>query len=165
MWPLVGATTLFPPEQFKNLYIGPLHYTPASRPVSLVDLADPDFEKFPLFEEALSSALQITLEPGDICTYRACGGITLRASAILTYWSIFGGMKKKPALGSPELAMWHAIYAVRDLSPERKNFWLDMFNHYVFNADQKNFEHIENESQGVLKELMNALLALFETTS
>lgn len=145
--------TLFPPEQFKNLYIGPLHYTPASRPVSLVDLADPDFEKFPLFEEALSSALQITLEPGDILHIPSMWWHHIEGFSNFNVLVNFWWNEEKPALGSPELAMWHAIYAVRDLSPERKNFWLDMFNHYVFNADQKNFDHIENESQGVLKEL------------
>ncbi len=36
--------TLFPPEQFRNLYLGPIDNTPAGRAVSMVDLHAPDFD-------------------------------------------------------------------------------------------------------------------------
>lgn len=57
--------TLFPPDQESNLYLGPRDLTPAGRPISLVDLNAPDFDQFPLFEQALSHAQVAELEPGD----------------------------------------------------------------------------------------------------
>ena len=44
--------TVFPPEQLPNLYTGPFELTPAGTPVSLVDLAAPDLDRYPRFAEA-----------------------------------------------------------------------------------------------------------------
>ena len=41
--------TLFPTDQLKNLYVGPLDFTLAGQPTSLVDLENPDFERHPRF--------------------------------------------------------------------------------------------------------------------
>ncbi|MFX6149073.1 cupin-like domain-containing protein, partial [Acinetobacter baumannii] len=57
--------TLFPPDQFGNLYLGPLDNTPAGRAVSMVDFAEPDFAAHPRFREALAHAQVAELEPGD----------------------------------------------------------------------------------------------------
>ncbi|VUD59687.1 hypothetical protein TDB9533_02740 [Thalassocella blandensis] len=57
--------TLFPPDQESNLYIGPHDITPGGRPISLVDLSDPNFERFPRFSEALKHASVANLEAGD----------------------------------------------------------------------------------------------------
>ena len=40
--------TLFLPEQLPNLYIGPIDFTPAGPPVSMVDLEAPDHDRYPL---------------------------------------------------------------------------------------------------------------------
>jgi hypothetical protein len=37
--------TLFPPDQVHNLYVGPLDHNMAGRPVSMVSLSEPDFER------------------------------------------------------------------------------------------------------------------------
>ena len=57
--------TLFPPDQLKNLYVGPIDRTPAGQPISLVDFAEPDYKQYPKFREALQSAQVVELAPGD----------------------------------------------------------------------------------------------------
>src|SRR5438309_1966289 len=57
--------TLFPTEQLPNLYVGPLEFTLAGQPISLVDLEAPDLEKHPRFAQALEAAQQAELAPGD----------------------------------------------------------------------------------------------------
>jgi hypothetical protein len=69
--------TLFPPEQITNLYVGPHEFTPAGQPVSMVDIENPDLEKYPLFARALDSALTADLGPGDAIIFLLCGGTAL----------------------------------------------------------------------------------------
>src|SRR5690606_31993138 len=57
--------TLFPPEQLVNLHVGPLDFTLAGQPVSLVDLEAPDYDQYPRFREALAHAQVAELAPGD----------------------------------------------------------------------------------------------------
>jgi hypothetical protein len=57
--------TLFPPETESDLYMGPAHPTPAGTPVSMVHVTAPDFDKFPRFADALDSAEEAELSPGD----------------------------------------------------------------------------------------------------
>lgn len=57
--------TLFPPDQAENLYVGPEGSTPAGRPISLVKLHSPDFQKYPRFKVALQHAQVAELRAGD----------------------------------------------------------------------------------------------------
>ena len=57
--------TLFPPEQLVNLYVGPLEFTLAGQPISMVHLDRPDFDRYPKFRDALAQAQFAELEPGD----------------------------------------------------------------------------------------------------
>jgi hypothetical protein len=47
---------LFPPEQTPNLYVGPLDFTLAGQPVSMVDPDAPDLDLYPRFVEAIAQA-------------------------------------------------------------------------------------------------------------
>ena len=57
--------TLLPPEQARNLYLGPVDFAPTPTPISLVSFRSPDFARFPRFHDALASAEVAELEPGD----------------------------------------------------------------------------------------------------
>jgi len=57
--------TLLPPDQAKNLYIGPWDLTPAGQPISLVDFQNPDYSLFPNFREAERNMWTVDLEVGD----------------------------------------------------------------------------------------------------
>ena len=122
--------TLFPPDQLANLYIGPLDFTPAGQAVSLVDFAAPDLARFPGFAEALRHALD-------------------SFNVLVNYW-----WRQSPAwMDTPMNALMLAIMTVRDLPPEQRAIWRDVFDHYVFDAGDDTAAHIPESARRLLAPL------------
>ncbi|GLR48347.1 cupin-like domain-containing protein [Sphingomonas astaxanthinifaciens] len=145
--------TLFPPDQFANLYLGPLENSPGGRPISMVDFETPDFEGFPLFSRALDTASLAELGPGDALFvpqmwYHHVEALD-RFNVLVNYW-----WNDEPRyLGHPEDALFHAILAIRDLPEEARAHWRSVFNHYVFDADGRTTDHVAPEGRGILAPL------------
>ncbi|MFL9839493.1 cupin-like domain-containing protein [Sphingomonas sp. ST-64] len=145
--------TLFPPEQFRNLYLGPVDNTPAGRAISMVDFQAPDFAAHPAFRHALEQAQVAELEPGDALHipsmwYHHVEGLE-PFNILLNYW-----WRDVPVwLGQPQDALNHAMLAIRDLPPEAKAHWRDLFDHYVFDADARVTAHIPEGGRGILDPL------------
>lgn len=142
--------TLLPPEQLENLYVGPLDLTPAGQPVSLVDFAHPDLERFPRFAQALQSAQVAELEPGDAIFIPSMWWHHIEAldgfNVLVNYW-----WKQTPAYMDPAMnALMLAIMCVRDLPPEQRKAWAGLFDHYVFDADSQATAHIPAHARGIL---------------
>lgn len=145
--------TLFPPEQFANLYPGPLENTPAGRPVSMVDLRQPDFAAYPRFQEALAHAQVAELEPGDAIFIPSLWWHHVEGLApfnvLVNYW-----WRDAPHfLGKPEDALFHAILALRDLPEADKARWRDLFDYYVFANGEAVTQHLPPEARGILAPL------------
>lgn len=151
--------TLFPPDQTPNLYVGPFELTPAGRPVSLVDFAKPDLERFPKFEDAVKTARIADLDPGDAVFIpsmwwhhvEAIGSVNI----LVNYW-----WRTSPAhLGTPQDVLNHAMMTLRDLPPEEKRIWKHMFEHYVFDTDGSESEHIPTHARGIMGPVTSSVAA------
>lgn len=145
--------TLFPPDQFANLYLGPIDITPAGRPVSMVDFETPDFVQHPKFREALQHGVVAELEPGDALLIPPLWYHHVEALApfnvLVNYW-----WRDTPRyLGQPQTALTHAIMAIRDLPEDERAVWRQMFEHYVFSGGEAARAHVPAAGQGVLAPL------------
>lgn len=145
--------TLFPPDQFRNLHLGPLDNTPAGRAVSMVDFSAPDAERHPRFVEALAHAQVAELEPGDAIHIPGLWWHHVEGLApfniLVNYW-----WRDAPRwFGQPQDALHHALLAIRDLPPEQKEHWRELFDHYVFTNDDSVTAHIPPGGRGVLDPL------------
>ncbi len=148
--------TLFPPEQLPNLYIGPLDVTPAGQPVTLADLNEPDFEAFPKLKDALAAARFAELEPGDAVFIPSMWWHHVQATApfnaLANYW-----WRETPVwMGPPQNALHHAILAIRNLPPEDRAVWKQVFDHYVFSDPGEAAAHIPSQARGVLGPMTDA---------
>lgn len=145
--------TLFPPDQLPNLYVGPIDFTPAGQSISLVDLEDPDFDRFPRFAEALEHAQSAVLEPGDAIFipsmwWHHVEGLDALNILINHWW------RDVPAhMGPPGDALLHAILNIRDLPPAQRRAWQGIFEHYVFQPGDNTVAHIPEGRRGVLGEI------------
>jgi len=144
--------TLFPPEQIANLYIGPVEWTPAGAPVSMVSLENPDFERFPKFREALAAAQVAELEPGDAIFIPALWWhhvVSLDVVNILVnyWWEESSNARKRM---SPVHALMHSLLSIRHLPPEHRQAWGKIFSHYLFDTTQDSAGHIPEHRRGVL---------------
>ena len=141
---------LFPPGQLPNLYVGPLDFTPAGQPISLVDFHAPDYEQFPRFREAVETAQMAVLDPGDAIIVPSMWWHHMEALAafnvLVNYW-----WRNSPAyMGPPLSVLQHALLGLRDLPAAQREQWRELFDFYVFNPAPENFAHIPETARGVL---------------
>jgi hypothetical protein len=141
--------TLIPPDQLENMYVGPLEFTLAGATVSMPRLEAPDFEKYPRFRSALAAAQYADLEPGDavFIPYMWWHHVESldRFNVLVNYW-----WDDVPAWqGSPFWALMHSILAVRNQSPERRELWRRVFEHFVFSGGEEALAHLTESQRGL----------------
>jgi hypothetical protein len=142
--------TIFPPGQVANLYIGPLDFTMAGQPASMVDLAAPDLPRFPRFAEALRQAFVADLEPGDGIFIPALWWHGVQSTEpfniLVNYW----WQDIPPDSTSALAAMAHGILAFRELPKETREAWRDYFDHFVFQREGDPAAHLPPGRRGIL---------------
>lgn len=152
--------TLFPPEQVANLYPGPLGFAPGGQEISMVDFRQPDFKKFPKFEEALASAQTVTLNPGDALLipgmwwHHVEGLETL--NVLYSHW-----WRDLPTYtGSPSSALLHTMLSLGGLSPELRRAWKALFEHYIFDESSEWSAQLPESARGYTRKPVSESAAM-----
>ncbi len=150
--------TLFPPEQLPNLYVGPLDRTPAASPMSMASLDEPDFARFPRFEQALDAAFQAELEAGDALYIPYTWWHHVKSldafNVLVNYW----WNDAAAPLGAPFNSLLHAMLAVRHLPADQRAVWRLFFDHYVFGVNGDPAAHLNPSDHGILGPLSSDLI-------
>jgi len=142
--------TFFPPDQLPNLYVGPLEFTPAGQPTSMVNVAAPDLNRYPLFKNALAAAETAELEPGDAVFIPNLWWHNVESldtfNLLVNYWWYDG----KRGTGSPFAALVYGLLSIKDLPADRRDAWRNIFDHYVFQKNGEPAAHLAPEHRGML---------------
>lgn len=145
--------SLFPPEQFKNLYFGPLDPTPGGQPISLVDFNNPDYEKFPRFKEAEAAGLMAELEPGDAIYIPSMWMHHIEGlnafNILVNYWWTDAPLHT----GSAMNVLYHAMLSLREKPEHEKKAWKHLFDYYIFGDQKMVTDHIPEMARGFLDPL------------
>jgi hypothetical protein len=151
--------TLFPPGEIGNLYVGPIHFTLAGQPVSMVSLDEPDFERYPRFKDALASAQTAELEPGDAIYIPYFWWHHVRSltafNVLVNYWWNDADTR----FGLPYDALLHAFLTIRHLPPGQRAAWRGVFDHYVFQTGGDPVAHLPQDARGALGAMTPGLAA------
>lgn len=145
---------LFPTEQINNLYVGPISLTPGGTPVSMVDVSEPDFQKFPKFRDALDHAIDIELEPGEAIFIPNLWWHAVQSleneNILVNYWwrDVESNIGSLP-FDSLVFLMSYMPY----LPLEERKSWQAIFNYYVFQVDVDPTMHLPNDLHDILMNL------------
>ena len=145
--------TLFPPDQLKNLYVGPLDFNPAGQAISLVDVRNPDLERFPRYAEAMAHAEVAEMGPGDALFIPSMWWHHVEAlsafNVLVNYW-----WRQSPDyMDTPTNALMLAILTMRELPPEQRRAWQEIFRHYIFEPDAEHLAHLPANARYALAPL------------
>jgi hypothetical protein len=145
--------TVFPPDQVKNLYVGPLLRTPGGTPISLVDLRAPDHARFPRFREALESGLEALLEPGDaiyipILWWHGVESLE-PLNVLVNYW----WNDAKSGHHNFVLSLVHTMALMSGLPADQREIWRNFFDHFAFQSDGDPGAHLPPDLLDVFGDL------------
>jgi hypothetical protein len=149
--------TFFPPDQFVNLYIGPLDMAPGGQPTSMVRVSEPDFERYPRFAQALASAETVDVEPGDAIFIPNLWWHNVESleplNLSVNYWWFEGTLGG----AEPFAALAHALLAITPLPASDREHWRKMFDHYAFRTEGDPVPYLPPDKRGMLGPLYPAL--------
>jgi hypothetical protein len=141
---------LFPPEQFPNLYIGPLDLNPAGRPVSFVSVKAPDLARYPRYSRALEASQEAELEAGDAIYIPSMWWHSVESldpfNLLVNYWWEAPGANGL----RPEAALIHALLAMGPLRQDQRLAWRAVFDHLAFRVGGDPVAHIPAVARGLL---------------
>lgn len=150
--------TLLPTDQVANLYVGPLDFTLAGQPSSLVDFAAPDFTRFPKFRQAMAAAQFTVLEPGDVLYIPSLWWHHVEAldpvGAMVNFWWRDG----PDYMMTPLFTLLHALLTMRELPVSERAAWRTMFDHYIFQANGDPMAHLPDGARGAFGTMTPAVL-------
>jgi len=142
--------TLFPPDQLPNLYVGPIDFTLAGQPTSLVDLDAPDLDRFPKFAEAITASQIAELEPGDALYLPSLWWHGVRGQdeigAMVNYWWRDGPAR----MVTPMHSLLHAAMTMHELPEPERAAWKVQFDHYIFRANGDPLPYLPEAARGIL---------------
>ncbi len=145
--------TMFPPDQIRNLYVGPLDLTPAGQPVSLVDIRHPDLARFPRYAEALTDAEVAELGPGDAVYIPALWWHHVEAldefNVLVNYW----WRDVADYFDSPSSSLLHCLLTIKSLPADQRRRWQALFEYLIFQPDEAALLHLPPETRGLFGEL------------
>lgn len=147
---------LFPPDQVKNLYMGPIETTVSGVPTSMANLENPDFAAHPRFADALKTATVAELEPGDVLYIPYMWWHHVSSSGAFNMQVNYWWNTAKPEMGVAMQALLHAMLSLRDLPPDQNAAWRVMFDHFVFHQSDPVADHLRPEVRGLLGEVPKA---------
>ncbi len=144
--------TLLPPDQVRNLYIGPLDFAPTGAAISMARLDKPDDPRFPRLKQALANARTAELRPGDAIYIPPVWWHHVvsieRLNALVNYW--WKPIARKGDAPQSELGcLMHCILTFKSMPPAERAAWKTMLNHYVF-GDEDPAAHIPEARRGIL---------------
>ena len=142
--------TLFPPEQIDNLYPGPLEPTPGGQVLTMANIHEPDFERFPRLRDALAAGEVADLAPGDALFYPAMWWHEVEAldafNVMVNYW-----WNTSPQyMDTPQNTLLHALLSLRDRPEQEKRAWRAVFDYYVFGPADRAGAHLPEAARGNL---------------
>ncbi|WP_203290679.1 cupin-like domain-containing protein [Maricaulis parjimensis] len=140
---------LFPIEQVENLYIGPLDFTLAGQPISLVDPQAPDLACFPRYAEALKHAQTVVLEPGDALYLPSLHVHYVESldpfGVMMNFWWRDG----PEHLVTPFLTLLHGLLTLRGLPAAERQSWKVLFERYLFQDEEDPMAHLPDDARGM----------------
>ena len=145
--------TLLPPEQISNMYVGPIDFTPAGLPMSMVNFTEPDFDRFPRAREAIAAAQSAELMPGDAIYIPPLWWHQVDAlqqcNMLINYWWYQHAAPTDPERsGLDALAL--CLVTMKKLPAAQKAAWGAIFKHYLFDDQVDPTELIVEDRQGIL---------------
>ncbi len=142
--------TLFEPQQIENLYVGPLDFTPAGQPISLVDVRNPDLERFPNYPKAYERALSVELQAGDAIYIPTPWWHHVEAlddfNVLVNYWWSENYLSSQ----LPFPMLMHSLVAFNNMPKAQQAAWFSMLQHYLGESAEQAAAHLPDHAKGIL---------------
>jgi hypothetical protein len=119
----------------------------------MVDLRKPDYSKYPRFRQALESAQEAVLEPGDaifipILWWHGVESLGPLNILVNYWWNDAASGNDKPFL-----SLVHSILLLSRLPAEQRESWRSLFDYFVFQTDGDPGAHLPPAAQDLQRTL------------